>query len=159
MATTSTTTTTTTPVVCNKDFVDVRGPRFGGAITAVVLAVALIAQPSALTWVLVVWQAAVFAIGAFVGLHFQPYGLLYRHVIQPRLGPVKDRESTKPPRFAQLVGFVFTLIALSGLVTGISAITIAALAMALAAAFLNAAFGFCLGCEMYLLGKRVFSRA
>jgi hypothetical protein len=31
-------------------------------------------------------------------------------------------------------------------------------ALALAAAFLNAAFGFCLGCEMYLLIRRVFTR-
>ena len=30
---------------------------------------------------------------------------------------------------------------------------------ALAAALLNAVFGFCLGCELYLIGARVFSRA
>ena len=145
--------------VCNKDFIDVRGPRFGGGITFIVLAIALIANPSLLTEALVAWQAIVFAIGAFAGVHVQPYGVLYRKVIQPRLGPVKERESTKPPRFAQGVGWIFTVVALFGVAAGATAVTTVALAFALGAAFLQTAFGFCLGCELYLIGKRVLVRA
>ena len=32
---------------------------------------------------------------------------------------------------------------------------LAGVGLALGAAFLNAAFGFCLGCEMYLIGRRL----
>lgn len=145
--------------VCNKNFIDVRGPRFAGTITFVVLAVALIANPSTITWVLVAWQGIVFAIGAFIGVHVQPYGVLYRKLIQPRLGPVTERESTKPPRFAQFVGFLFAAVALLGLIVGAPVVTTIALGLALAASFLQAAFGFCLGCEMYLVSRRVLARA
>ena len=148
----------TESIVCNRDFIDVRGPRYAGAITFTVIAIALIANPSILTSLLVAWQAIVFAIGAFIGVHVQPYGVLYRKLIQPRLGPVKDRESTKPPRFAQLVGFIFAVVALVGVVAQVPVLTTVALALALAASFLQSAFGFCLGCEMYLLGRRALAR-
>jgi hypothetical protein len=138
--------------------IDPRGPRFGGAITTVVVALALLTQGTALGTSLVVWQTIVFALGAFVGLQAQPYGILFRTVIRPRLGAPKELEDAAPPRFAQLCGVIFTGVALIGIVTGLSVVTTIALAFALAAAFLNAAFNFCLGCQMFLIGKRVFSR-
>ena len=138
--------------------IDPRGPRFGGAITTVVVALALLTQGTTFGTVLVVWQTIVFALGAFVGLQAQPYGIVFRTLIRPRLAAPKELEDSAPPRFAQVCGVVFTVVALLGIVTGLSAVTTIALAFALAAAFLNAAFNFCLGCQMYLIGKRVFTR-
>ena len=99
-------------------------------------------------------QTVVFALGALVGLHAQPYGVLFRRVVRPRLGAPTEFEDPAPPRFAQSVGLVFALVGLAGLLTGATALAYVAVAFALGAAFLNAAFNFCLGCEMYLLGRR-----
>ena len=129
--------------------IDPRGPRFGAAATTVVLAAALLTGS---VWLLAA-QAVVFALGA-VGR--SPYALLYARLVRPRLGPPAELEDTRPLRFAQAVGLVFTVVALAGL--ALPAVTVVATAAALAAAFLNAAFGICLGCEIYLLGHRATSR-
>lgn len=147
------------PTLCDPQVeVDVRGPRFAAAITVLVLAVSLVTVGTAVATTLLVIQTVVFGLGAFVGLKAQPYGVIFRTVVQPRLSPATEFEAIAPPRFAALVGFIFTAVALVGVFTGVDAVTYIAVAFALAAAFLNAAFGFCLGCEMFLLGKRVFSR-
>ena len=138
--------------------IDPRGPRFGGAITTVVIAIALIAQGTTLGTALVVWQTLVFALGALVGLQAQPYGILFRRLIRPRLAPPAELEDAAPPRFAQAVGLAFLVVALIASLTGVTVVATVAIALALAAAFLNAAFDFCLGCEMYLLGKRLTHR-
>jgi hypothetical protein len=130
--------------------VDPRGPRFSAILTTVVLAVVLIT----LWWPLLAAQTAVFAIGAFIGLKPSPYGLIYRYLVAPRLSPSTEREDAAPLRFAQAVGFVFALVGTIGFATGLTALGIIAKAFALFAAFLNAAFNVCLGCEMYLLIKR-----
>ena len=137
---------------------DVRGPRFAAAVTTVVLAVILLTLEGPVGVSLLVIQTVVFALGAFLGLRFQPYGIIFRTVIQPRLAPASEFEDAAPPRFAALVGFIFTAVALLGVATGLTVVAYVAVAMALAAAFLNAAFGFCLGCEMYLIGRRVLAR-
>jgi hypothetical protein len=134
--------------------VDPRGPRFAAIVTTVVLAVVLVTQ----WWPLLAAQTVVFAIGAFIGLKPAPYSILYRTLVAPRLGPPSEREDAAPLRFAQAVGFVFALIGTVGFVTGATTLGIVATAFALFAAFLNAAFDFCLGCEMFLLLKR-FSRS
>ena len=139
--------------------VDPRGPRFGASITVVVLAAALLTVGTPIGTVLIGWQTVVFGLGAFVGLFAQPYGLLFRRVICPRLQPPTELEDAAPPRFAQLVGFGFLAIALVSALAGATIVATIAIAFALAAAFLNAAFNFCLGCEMYLIGKRVLVRS
>jgi Domain of unknown function (DUF4395) len=131
--------------------IDSRGPRFGAAITTVVLAVVLI---TASTWLLAA-QAVVFAVAVAFGLRYAPYGLVYRWLVRPRLGPPSELEAEAPPRFAQGVGLVFALAGVAGYAAGITALGVVATAAALAAAFLNAAFGFCLGCEMYLIIRRI----
>ncbi|HBJ73892.1 MAG TPA: DUF4395 domain-containing protein [Actinobacteria bacterium] len=147
------------PVDCDPRVeVDVRGPRFAAAITTVVLAVILLTLDSVVGATLLVMQAAVFGLGAFVGLRAQPYGIIFRALVQPRLAPATEFEDAAPPRFAALVGFIFTAVALLGLLSGVTVVAYIAVAMALAAAFLNAAFAFCLGCEMYLIGRRIFAR-
>jgi hypothetical protein len=130
--------------------VDPRGPRLAAWITTVLLAVTLVTQ----WWPLLALQAVVFAIGAFAGLKYAPYSLIYRYLVAPRLQPATEREDAAPLRFAQAVGFVFTVVGTVAFVTGLTTLGIVATAFALAAAFLNAAFGFCLGCETYLLLRR-----
>lgn len=136
--------------------VDPRGPRFGAAITAVVLALILILGPhSPIAAVLLAIQVLAFAAGSLIGLHAQPYGWVFRKFVRPRLGPPAELEDQAPPRFAQAVGLVFGLAAAAGLLLSVDVLFYVAAGMALAAAFLNAAFDFCLGCEMYLLFKRI----
>lgn len=135
--------------------IDARGPRFGAAVTTVVLAVTLLSIPSTLSLVLLAAQTVVFALGALVGVHAQPYGVLFRTLVRPRLGAPTRLEDPAPPRFAQTVGLAFAVVGLLGLLTGAAVVAYVAVAFALGAAFLNAAFDFCLGCEMYLLGRRL----
>ena len=130
--------------------VDVRGPRFAAWVTAVVLAVALLLGSG----VLIAAQAAVFAIGAFAGLRYAPYGVVFRRFVAPRLGPVREREPEGPPRFAQLVGLLFTVVGAAGYLLGAPVLGAVVTGMALAAALLNAVTGFCLGCELYLITRR-----
>ena len=87
-----------------------------------------------------------------------PYGLLFASLIRPRLGPPGELEDEAPPRFAQGVGLVFALVGVAGYSLGLGWLGITATAFALGAAFLNAAFGFCLGCEMFLIIKRVIPK-
>lgn len=131
--------------------IDPRGHRFGAMITTVVLTAVLI---NASAWLLAA-QALIFAIGAGFGLRYAPYGLIYRYAIRPRTGPPGELEAEAPPRFAQGVGFAFALIGTIGYAAGVTGLGIAATVLALIAAFLNGAFGFCLGCEMYLLIRRM----
>jgi len=126
--------------------------RFAAAVTAVVLAVVLITGSA---WLLAV-QAAVFAVGALAGLRRSPYGAFFRVLVAPRLGPPTEREPETAPRFAQSVGLAFALAGVVGYAAGLQWLGFAATALAWVAAFLNAAFGFCLGCEFYLLIRRVF---
>ena len=140
-----------------REFVDSRGPRFGAAITTVVLAVVLItAGVSHLVagWILFA-QTLVFAVGALGGLRYAPYGLIFRHLVRPRLGPPSKTEPEAPPRFSQGVGMVFAGIGAIGFAAGAPVLGIVFAAFALAAAFLNAAFDYCLGCQMYLLIQRI----
>jgi len=131
--------------------VDPRGQRFAAALSTLVLAVALLTGSG---WLLLA-QALVFAAGAFGGLARAPYGLLYRRFVRPRLGPPDALEAEAPPRFAQLVGLVFATVGAAGYLGGLAVVGVTATALAIAAAFLNAAFGYCLGCELYLLGARL----
>ena len=133
--------------------IDARGARFSALITAIVFSVALLTQSSAL----ILWQAAVFAIGAFRGPQFTPYALIFRTLVKPRLKSNPVFEDVRPPKFAQAVGLAFTIIALVGSFAGSAAVFSVAVAFALAAAFLNFAFNYCLGCQFYLLGVRIVS--
>ncbi|MFF8012336.1 DUF4395 family protein [Streptomyces sp. NPDC007929] len=135
--------------------IDARGPRFGAAVTAAVLAVVLVTGSA---WLLA-WQTLAFALGAAGGVRRSPYGLLFARVVRPRLGPPTRFEAPEPPRFAQAVGLLFAGLGLVGLTLGPGWLGLAATGAALAAAFLNAAFGYCLGCELYLLARRVTARA
>ena len=130
--------------------IDPRGPRFGAVITTLVLAVVLITGSA---WLLGA-QLLVFAVGALFGLRYAPYGIVYRRLVRPRLGPPSRTEAEAPPRFSQGVGMVFAAGGVLGYALGASAVGITFTAFALIAAFLNAAFDFCLGCQVYLFIQR-----
>ena len=135
--------------------IDARGPRFTAGITIVVLSITLLTH----SIYLIGFQLVVFAIAAFIGLKKSPYGIIYRKLVQPRLSGPVPLEDQRPPRFAQLVGFGFALVAFIALLTGAKAVFTIATSFALVAAFLNAVFGFCLGCQMFLILVRIFKRA
>ena len=130
--------------------IDPRGPRFAAALTSVVLAVTVL---TGTIWVLAA-QVALFAVGAFAGVQRTPYAAIFRRVIRPRLSPPADLEDPAPPRFAQLVGLVVTGVALLAALAGVGLAVEIGAGLALIAAFLNAVFGLCLGCELYLLIRR-----
>jgi hypothetical protein len=141
--------------------VDVRGPRFAAWITTAVLVITVIVSaisPLAAAIILGL-QALVFAIGAVGGPRRHPYGRVFAKVVAPRLGPVTEREPVPPLKFAQLVGLIFAITGAAGFATaGGSAaglwVGVVATAFAIVAAFLNAAFGICLGCQLYPLVAR-----
>jgi hypothetical protein len=142
-----------TPEV-QKIYIDARGPRFAATITATVLAIALVTQN---VWVLLA-QGLVFLIGAVRGPQFTPYGYIFKNFVKPRLNKVAPTEDVRPPKFAQAVGFVFALVGVIGGFVGLDLVFTIATGFALAAAFLNSAFNYCLGCEMYLLIVRFASK-
>ena len=139
------------------DQVDVRGPRFAAWVTTgVIVATLLLSAASPLAAaVLLALQAVVFAIGAVGGPRKHPYGRIFAALVAPRLGPVSEKEPVAPLKFAQAVGFVFAVIGAVGFAAGWSVVGLTATAFALIAAFLNAAFGICLGCQLYPLVARL----
>jgi hypothetical protein len=139
------------------DQVDVRGPRFSAWVTSAVLLSVLIVSAFSTTAAAVILaaQAAVFAIGALAGPRRHPYGRIFAALVAPRLGPATEREPVSPLKFAQLVGLLFALMGVAGFAFGAPFVGVVATAFALAAAFLNAAFGICLGCQIYPLVARL----
>lgn len=134
--------------------IDPRGQRFAAAVTSVVLALVLLTASG----VLLAAQAAVFATAVLLGVQRSPYALIFRYAVRPRIGPPRALEAAAPPRFAQGVGLGFAVVGTAGYFAGALAVGMTATAFALFAAFLNAAFGFCLGCEIYLAIRRASAR-
>lgn len=132
--------------------VDPRGPRFAAAMTSLVL-VGVVLTGS--WWALAV-QAVLFAVTVALGPGRGPWGLLYRALVRPRLAPPTWWEDPAAPRFAQLVGLVVVVTGLVLAAIGVPGAVVAAGAVALVAAGLNAVFGICLGCAVYrgLLRRR-----
>ncbi len=134
--------------------VDPRGLRFAAALTTAVLGSVLLTQSG---WLLG-GQTAVFAVGAFIGLRRSPYAVVFARLVRPRIGAPDHTEDARPPKFAQLVGFAFASLGLVAFVAGATTLALVAVGLAFAAAFLNAAFGLCLGCELYLSVLRLKGR-
>lgn len=143
--------------------IDPRGPRFGAGITAVLLLVTIgvaLGESAASTiearalqpsFLLLAALAALFGWGAFAGVHRHPYGALFKALVRPRLGAPEFTEPVEPPTFAQLIGFLVSVTGVVLHLVGVPYGLIAAAGVAFIAAFLNAVFGLCLGCEMYAL--------
>lgn len=139
--------------------IDPRGPRFGAAITSVLLLITVFLglNPATVTsaYALLAIITALFAIGAIFGNSKHPYGVIFKKFVRPRLAAPKELEDPRPPQFAQLIGFI---VAAVGLVLGALSVpygVAGAAAAAFIAAFLNAAFAFCLGCQIYVGLQRI----
>jgi len=139
--------------------IDVRGPRFGAAITMTVLAVALVVQ-GPVGKALVIWQTFVFAVSTVFGLEWSIYGNVFR-AIKRRfdLGPPPEVELEGPPRFAQACGLIVSVGALVAFGLGAELVGWILVGVVLALSSLLALTGFCVGCELYLLGQRMRSRS
>lgn len=138
--------------------IDPRGPRFGAGITGVLLLVVIALELTGLTipaLVLFAYLVVVFAWGAFAGIRRHPYGVVYRALVRPRLPAPTELEDPAPPTFAQGVGFVITAAGLILQLLGVPNALVIAAAAAFVAAFLNAVFGLCLGCLLYVLLVRL----
>jgi hypothetical protein len=131
--------------------VDPRGVRFAASITSVILTFALITG----SWRVMAAQTVLFALCAFAGVKLNPWGYVFRRAVRPRLTPLHTSEDPAPVRFAQGVGFVFALVATIGYAAEWTALGVGANVLALAATLLNAVFGYCLGCRMYLVIRRL----
>ena len=134
--------------------IDPRGPQLNAALTSVVLAATLVLAPRPVGVALLAVQAALFGTAVLLGVQRTPAAWLFRTVVRPRLAPPAHLEDARPPRFAQGVGLVFAVVGLVGYLFGAVVLGAVATGFALVAALLNAVFGFCLGCEMYLLIRR-----
>jgi hypothetical protein len=134
--------------------IDPRGPRFAAGVTAVVVlavvALGLLGQTVAAT-ILLGAQALVFLIAAVLGATRHPYGYVFKHLIRPRLKPPLELEDPAPPTFAQGVGFGVVTLGILLQLIGVPYSVAVAAAAAFIVAFLNSAFGYCLGCQIYLL--------
>lgn len=135
--------------------VDPRGQRFAAALTSLVLVTALVLSPSTATLALLALQLGSFVVGVTLGPARTPFAWVYRVAVRPRLAPPSELEDVQPARFAQAVGLGFAAVALAGYAVGLPLLGSVAAGLALGAAFLNAAFGYCLGCEMYLALARL----
>jgi hypothetical protein len=134
--------------------IDPRGPRFTAGITAVLLLVVAVlgfGGAALAAWILLAALSALFAWGAFAGVRRHPFGVLFRRLVRPRLSPPGELEDPRPPTFAQGVGFAVTVVGVILGAAGLAAAVPIAASLAFIAAFLNAAFGYCLGCELYVL--------
>jgi hypothetical protein len=135
--------------------IDPRGPQFNAMLTSVVLGLTLISAPGTTGVVLLGVQTALFATAVALGVQRTPAAYLFRTLVRPRLAAPAHLEDPQPPRFAQGVGLLFAAVGLVGYLSGATLVGAIATGFALAAALLNAVFGFCLGCEMYLLIRRI----
>ncbi|MCU1423034.1 MAG: hypothetical protein JWN36_2685 [Microbacteriaceae bacterium] len=134
--------------------IDPRGPRFSAGITAVLLLVVIglsLAGATLAGFLLLLAIALLFAWGAFAGVARHPYGILYRRLVRPRLAPPAELEDPVPPTFAQGVGLFVTAVGLILALFGVPFAVPIFAGLAFIAAFLNSVFGYCLGCQIYLL--------
>jgi hypothetical protein len=139
--------------------IDPRGPRFGAAITSVlmVLVIYLSLDPATTNLALgiMIFSVAMFSIGTAVGPAKHPYSYVFKFLVRPALKPPTALENQTPVHFAQFVGLLVTG---TGLVLHLLNVPYAlpvSAAAAFTAAFLNAVFAYCLGCQMYLGLKRL----
>jgi hypothetical protein len=125
--------------------IDVNVPRFNQACVAVLTGIAFVFQ----AWPLVAGVAAVLALTRFGGPRFGLFTQTYLRILKPRLEGDVRTEPSGPPRFAQLLGVVFLLVAtvmfVAGAIVAGWVVTLAVTALATLAATRR----ICVGCMIY----------
>ncbi len=138
--------------------IDPRGPRVTAGITGivvlVVVALGLVGLTTAAT-ILLAAQAVVFLVAAIVGAARHPYGFVFKRLIRPRVSAPVELEDPAPPTFSQGVGFVVVVLGILLQLAGVPYAVVVAAAAAFVVAFLNSVFGYCVGCQIYLLLARI----
>ncbi|GAA1843159.1 DUF4395 domain-containing protein [Microbacterium koreense] len=109
----------------------------------------LVARATQPAFLLLVVLALLFLWGV-LSPRTMPWAVIYRRLVQPRLAPPAEWEDPRPPRFAQGVGLAVVTIGIVLHLIGLPLAVPVSASIAFVAAFLNAAFGVCLGCMMYL---------
>jgi hypothetical protein len=139
--------------------IDPRGYRFGAAVTLVVAVVAVVLGAGLAGVIAMSVLALLFLPGATVGPQATLQSAIFKALIRPRIGAPKETESFRPPRFAQQMGLGFSVLAIVFGALSLPVLFYVFAGFVVAASFLNSVFGFCLGCEIYLLIKRATTRA
>ena len=134
-------------IIPSSDFAFVGGDSW--AITSATLAQRAL-DPAFLVTVLI----ALLFLWSVVSPKTAPWGALFRRFVRPRLAPPAELEDPRPPRFAQGVGLFVVTVGIVLHLFGVPWALPIATAAAFIAAFLNAAFSLCLGCQLYLLLQR-----
>jgi uncharacterized protein DUF4395 len=132
------------------DVIDARAPRFNQATVGIVSLVAVLTG----WWPLLGLMGAQLGIGLRYGRRYCLACVAYFEFVQPRFGegPIED---SRPPRFANQIGFVVLTSATLAWAVGWTAIGAALGLLVAALALLAAATGLCVGCELYRIGARI----
>jgi hypothetical protein len=133
--------------------VDPRLLRFSAGATAITLAATVLIIPVArpLGLGLLGSHVALFAFTAFVSFHWSVWAQIFARFIWPRIAAPTTLTDARPPRFAQFVGFVFSIAALISFVLGIDVAGYTLTVIAFGMMALNAITGLCLACKAYVL--------
>ena len=132
------------------DVIDANAPRANQAVVGIVSLVAVLSG----AWPLLGLLALQLGIGLRYGRRFCLACVAYFELLQPRIGEGRIEDS-RPPRFANQIGFVVLSAATAAHVVGLTAVGTALGAVVAALALLAAVTGLCVGCELYRLGARV----
>jgi hypothetical protein len=132
------------------DVIDARAPRFNQATVGIVSLVAVLTG----WWPLLGLMGAQLGIGLRYGRRYCLACVAYFELVQPRFGegPIED---SRPPRFANQIGFVVLTSATLAWAVGWTAVGAALGLLVAGLALLAAATGLCAGCELYRIGARI----
>ncbi len=139
----------------NVQMVDPRQPRFGQTVTGAVLLVGFVLD----------WPAVLPTIGAILAAAsiFGPKANLYAYLFRAarranRIGPPSELEESGPPRFANTLGFiVLALATVAHYGFGAEAVAWSLALLVSALALLAAIAGLCVGCELFVIARRLMT--
>lgn len=126
------------------DVIDARAPRFNQTVVGSVSLIAVLTG----WWPLLAVLALQLGIGLTFGRRYCLPCVAYFELVQPRLGEA-PLEDSRPPRFANQIGFTVLTAASAAYVLGVPVVGIALGGLVAGLALLAASTGFCLGCWMY----------
>ncbi|HEX5616642.1 MAG TPA: DUF4395 domain-containing protein [Acidimicrobiia bacterium] len=130
--------------------IDPRGPRWNQAVLATGLVTGFVVD----WWYVAVVFAFVLALGAAFGPRYGPVLRFYAEIVRPRLGPPRELEDPRPPRFAATLGVVFLTVGSIAFLAGASVLGWAFVLLVATLAGLSAVTGLCLGCQVWLFAAR-----
>jgi len=129
---------------------DVAARTVATGVVALALAAIVFGQP----W-LTIPLAYGFVARVLCGPRFSPLGQFATRVAAPRLAAYAKLVPGPPKRFAQGIGAAFTVTALVLWLAGLTPAADVVLGLLVVPAFLEAAFGFCVGCKVFALLMKV----